>query len=228
MSPPYKISFLAPPGLNVLSVHPHRLTTSNNPSVPQTFLDAIAVRHAVFGLEQKCPADEEIDADDTVSWHWVIYADGSVPAATIRLIPAQAHANADDEKAVGGPKYEGSRLWDHEEPYLVIGRLATRKEFRGRGYARVLVEEALRWAAGHAGDMVADWNDGDGKRMEWKGLLLLHAQMYLEKWYEGIGWRTDEGMGVWDEAEIQHVGMWKRVELRGSGGPRHASASVDL
>lgn len=133
-------------------------------------------------------------------------------------MPAQAHADADDEKAFAGgrgPSYKDSRLWDHEEPYLKIGRLATRKEFRGRGYGRVLVEEALGWAGGHAGDVVRDWHDGVGERGLWKGLVLAHAQEGVAGWYRGLGWRSDEGMGRWDECGIRHVGMWRRVEIAG-------------
>lgn len=150
-----------------------------------------------------------------------------MPAATIRLVPAQVHAhanaNANASDGDGGgehaaaaaavfedPDYKNSRLWDQKEPYALIGRLATRKEFRGRGYGRVLVEEALRWAGAHKGDMERELRDG-----EWKGLLLAHAQARLEKWYQGLGWRTDEGMGRWAEAGIQHVGMWRRVEITG-------------
>ena len=97
----------------------------------------------------------------------------------------------------------------------MIGRLATRKEFRGRGYGRAVVEEALGWAAGHEGEVVRDWRDGEGRRAVWRGLLLAHAQADREKWYAGLGWRTDEGMGRWDECGIRHVAMWRRVEVRG-------------
>ena len=97
----------------------------------------------------------------------------------------------------------------------MIGRLATRKEFRGRGYGRVLVEEALRWAGGHGGDVVGGLRGMGGERVEWKGLLLAHGQERVEGWYQSIGWRTDEGMGRWDECGIQHVGMWRRVEVKG-------------
>ncbi|CAD6578282.1 MAG: hypothetical protein ASARMPRED_008672 [Alectoria sarmentosa] len=216
--PPHTISFLPPPGPIVFSARPpssSRFPASaspTNPSTPQTFHDALTIRDAVFGLEQHCPADEEIDADDPVSWHWVLYAD-SVPAATIRLIPARTHAAAaaadDGEKAVAGPDYKNSRLWDHEEPFAMIGRVATQKEFRGRGYGRVLVEEALRWAGGNGGEVRGD------KGVEWKGLLLAHAQVEVEGWYAGLGWRTDEGLGRWDEEGIPHVGMWRRVEVQG-------------
>ncbi|KAJ4255583.1 hypothetical protein NW762_009580 [Fusarium torreyae] len=44
------------------------------PTVSQTFLDAMEVREQVFVEEQKVPADNEFDADDSRSCHWVVYA----------------------------------------------------------------------------------------------------------------------------------------------------------
>ena len=180
--------------------------------VLQLFHDALVVRSIVFHLEQKCDPDLEVDTEDDLSWHWVIYAkhaEGSeVPAGTIRLVPAQAHADADDEKAVHGPNYAGSKLWDHREPYGKFGRLATMKEYRGSGYGKVLVETALEHAAKNADLMVKDKELGP-----WKGLMLIHAQKDKEWWYKRFGFLTDEGMGLWLEEGIEHVGMWKRVEL---------------
>lgn len=209
---------LPPPGPSVhsIAITPQGQisnSASSNASspAPQLFLDAIIVRVAVFIIGQKCNPALEIDADDDLSWHWVIHTEDSekqtVPAATIRLIPAQAHATADDEKAVDGPNYKGSALWDHEEPYVMFGRLATVKEFRGRGYGRVLVREALSYAGRNGGDMVKDQELG-----LWKGLVFIHAQRVLEGWYKDLGFETDEGMGLWWEEGIEHVGMWKRVE----------------
>ena len=97
-------------------------------------------------------------------------------------------------------------MWDGKEPYVKIGRLATVKEFRGRGYGRVLVEAALGFAGGNAGAMVKDGGLG-----EWRGLVLAHAQKRLQKWYASMGWERDEGMDVWWEEGIEHVGMWRRV-----------------
>ncbi|KAI1343912.1 acyl-CoA N-acyltransferase [Xylariaceae sp. FL0016] len=44
------------------------------PQVPRVFLDAMAVRDAVFVREQGCSAEHECDADDPRSCHWVMYA----------------------------------------------------------------------------------------------------------------------------------------------------------
>ncbi|KAI9158567.1 hypothetical protein HJFPF1_06565 [Paramyrothecium foliicola] len=80
-------------------------------SVPPTFLDAMEVRNKVFVEEQGVPAENEFDADDERSCHWVVYAsvnqteaaevrddDGNVlqprksstrstPIGTIRVVP---------------------------------------------------------------------------------------------------------------------------------------------
>ncbi|KEY64492.1 hypothetical protein S7711_07240 [Stachybotrys chartarum IBT 7711] len=44
------------------------------PSIPQTFLDAMEVRNNVFIEEQGVLAENEFDADDARSCHWVVYA----------------------------------------------------------------------------------------------------------------------------------------------------------
>ena len=187
------------------------------------------MRGVVFAIGQNCNADKEVDDHDGLSWHWVIYAspdsgreaeeqdrkgdkrEEEVPVATIRLIPAQAHADADVDglKAVDGPDYAGSRMWDHKEPYVMIGRLATLEEFRGKGYGKVLVETAFEYAAGHASEMVADKEVG-----VWRGLVLAHAQKRLEGWYKGFGLERDVGMGVWEEEGIEHIGVWKRLTVK--------------
>lgn len=117
-----------------------------------------------------------------------------------------------------GPDWGESDLWDTREAFVSIGRVATRKEFRGRGLGRALVAHALGWAVEHAGDMVRDWPDRRGEKAQWKGMVLVHAQVGVEEWYRALGWRTDEGMGEWKECGIPHVAMWRRVQVKGLGG----------
>ena len=211
---------LLPPGPSVHSIDitkegkiTHRDASNTTHLAPQLFIDAWIVRGAVFVIEQKCPGDEEIDADDGISWHWLTYEENQAhqkaPVANIRLVPAQAHPDSDDQKAIGGPNYAGSHLWDHKEPYVKITRLATVEEARGKGYARTLVEEAFSYAGRNSGDMVKDKELGD-----WKGLVLIFAQTKVEGWYKKLGFETDEGLGKIWEAGIEHVGMWRRVEVR--------------
>ncbi|RYP93756.1 hypothetical protein DL770_000128 [Monosporascus sp. CRB-9-2] len=42
--------------------------------VPKVFCDAMEVREAVFVREQEVPLENELDADDPRSCHWVVYA----------------------------------------------------------------------------------------------------------------------------------------------------------
>lgn len=181
----------------------------------------------VFVEEQGCSAEEELDADDATSWHWVLYGlmdsgggrFGETPAATIRLVPASTHDHGHDvvhgaepvtdeggkgAKMPSEPNYgKSNSLWDGKEPYAKIGRLATKEWFRGKGFAKALVQESLRWAAGHHEEV--------GRGQKWRGLILAHAQIGVEGWYRNLGWVKDEGMGQWFEEGIEHVGMWKRL-----------------
>ena len=73
--------------------------------------------------------------------------------------------------------------------YLKIGRVCTRKDMRGKGLSGQLITE------------VADRYGG--------GVLMLNAQAYLERWYEGFGYvRSGDNF---DEAGIDHVPMIRTV-----------------
>ena len=78
-----------------------------------------AVRLMVFVAEQKVPKEEEIDALDPVSTHFVARDSRHMVVGTARLTP------------------DGR-----------IGRLAVLKPFRGRGVGAKLLEEALDCARG--------------------------------------------------------------------------------
>lgn len=89
------------------------LTSSTQPpSIPKTFIDAMTVRRQVFVDEQRVPLQNEFDTDDRRSCHWVAYASvnrivepevrdpatgevvrhrrsetSTVPVGTVRLVP---------------------------------------------------------------------------------------------------------------------------------------------
>lgn len=255
MPPSPHISLIPPPGPSVLKIFSQ--PSLSQTLVPSHFLDASAVRFAVFCEEQHCSAAEEVDADDPRSWHWVAFAapremDGNragsadmggvetVAAATIRLVPVSS-ASPDGEGTeapnVEGPSHAPTQMWDGHEPYIKLGRLATLSAYRGLGLARMLVNTALEWAAENATtlratDNLTSWeenredgkeqhkgegkeaNEADGKGNGWNGLVLLHAQTTVQSFYQRSGFLTDEGMGRWYEEGIEHVGMWKRLELK--------------
>ncbi|EGE07009.1 acetyltransferase [Trichophyton equinum CBS 127.97] len=171
------------------------ITSLNSNKQPQypIFNDGLQVRMTVFVDEQNCDPENEVDADDDRSWHWVVYAgdaDGGCKAVgVVRLVPPP----------------HGGHQHQHEsgKPFVKIGRLAVLPTYRGKGLARRLVEMALEWAAEHKMDV------GGG----WEGLVLIHAQTDVEAMYARLGFETDKSLGQWDEEGILHVGMWKILEL---------------
>lgn len=159
-----------------------------------SFKDAMEVRTEVFVKEQNCSAEGEQDEFDAGAIHWVVYASiGSTgtsttqnrtPVGTIRLIPPAVSKHS----------------------YVTIGRLAVLKPFRGLGISKLLMDESLTYAATQ-GEIFDVPESGIG----WDGRALVHAQKTVEKYYEKMGFVTDESMGEWDEEGMAHIGMWKNV-----------------
>lgn len=190
---PVKVLMIPPPGDIVA---PSGFPAEPRPKgAPQGFMDAMEVRITVFCDEQKCSLEEELDEDDSRSWHWVAYlpdeSGNDVPVSVIRIVPFPH-----------GPHPNGHSDPD-EEPYFKIGRVATVASARGKGLSRMLSEQAFSWMATHQAELPSDWN----------GLVLSHAQVTVEKMYEKLGFVTDVKLGRWDEVGIEHLGMWRRLSL---------------
>jgi predicted GNAT family N-acyltransferase len=189
-SPPYTVT-LQPPPPTALLVPNGFPTPPLPPNAPKHFLDAMRVRLAVFCDEQNCSVDAELDEDDPRSWQWIVYH-GDEPVACIRLCPPP-HA-----------PHPNGYVDPDEEPYLKLQRFATLPSHRGKGLGRMLVDTSMQWAAEHAKEIGGS---------EWKGMVLVHAQVSVEKVWAKMGFVTDEKLGRWDEEGIEHLGMWRRVEL---------------
>lgn len=246
-----RIVLVPPLGPSVLKIFSQPSLAQS--TVSSLFLDAYAIRLAVFAGEQHCSAAQEIDDDDSSSWHWVGFAAfreqdgraraadvGDVPAATIRLVPVSpAPPNGENSVIMHaeGPSHSPTQMWDGHEPYIRLGRLATLSAYRGLGLARLLMEAAVEWAVENASVLRStgnptsgeekreegeeqhkgegkDQDGGDGKGNGWNGLVLLHAQTTVETFYKRLGFVTDPGMGRWYEEGIEHLAMWRRLELR--------------
>jgi predicted GNAT family N-acyltransferase len=107
---------------------------------------ALALRREVFIHEQKVPADEEFDAADFTSTHVVALVEGNV-AGTLRFIFTPEHVK--------------------------IGRVAVRREQRGRGIAAGM----MRWAM-------------DFARARGESRFYLAAQIDKLGFYERFGFRA--------------------------------------
>lgn len=128
-----------------------------------------------------------------------------------------------DSDASPGPSTQNP----DNEPYVKIGRLATLAPYRKLGLGRMLLETALDWAsknpelvlpppsaASREAARIEGRIDLDEVFESWKGLIMIHAQANLQKWYTKFGFTVDEGMGQWQEEGIAHVGMWKRLKVK--------------
>ncbi|RLL95568.1 hypothetical protein CFD26_105817 [Aspergillus turcosus] len=182
----------------------------------------MAIRLKVFVEEQHVPASAEIDDDDPRSWQWVIYDTTSTsttavrtPVAVIRLVPPPhaPHELLANPNANTGADAPLSKYDTAHEPYIKLTRVAVLREYRGLGLGRRLVDEAVAWARGHVEEIEEACRRVVKRELRWKGLVLVHAQVQGEKMYERFGFVTDEKMGRWDEEGIEHVGMWKRIDL---------------
>ncbi|OJD12072.1 hypothetical protein AJ78_07285 [Emergomyces pasteurianus Ep9510] len=163
---------------------------------PQIFNDAIYVRTVVFVDEQHCNPENEMDDNDARSWHWVLYVTTSdpskrAPIGTLRLIPPPHTPN---EHKLG-------------RSHVALSRIALLQQYRGAGLGRALVETALGWAAEH----YAELQEYEGK--PWMGDVLVHAQVTVEKVYTRLGFVTDTSMGRWVEEGMDHIGMWKTLDV---------------
>lgn len=202
--------------------------------VPQAFIDAMQVREEVYVREQKIPLENEVDEDDARSFHWVVYASipakamngngerrtstsTKIPIGTIRLVPPPHLPHE-------GGKGNGRGGGESQEAYIKLGRLAVIKEFRKAGISKLLIETALAFAREHPYEVGPQMDLSEalhkGIAMNFKGLVLVHSQVGVQKVWKRFGFELDESMGTWDEEGIEHVAMWKRVDV--SNGRRNS------
>ena len=132
-------------------------------TTPEDLQKAFAVRAIVFIEEQKVSYEEEIDGYDNSSVHFLATIDNE-PVAVARL-----------------------RLF---EDCVKIGRLAVRKDYRGKAIGKGLFSFVLDYII----------------KMEYKKIMI-HAQTYLLKFYEDFGFVKYGEKFL--EANIEHYHMEK-------------------
>lgn len=120
------------------------------------------IRTIVFVEEQKVPAVEEIDEFEDESSHYVLIVDG---------------------KIVGTAR---TRIIDN---YGKIQRVAILKEYRGKGFGKLLMEKMIK----------------DLKQNKSLDYIKLGAQCCAQKFYEKLGFKAYGD--IFDDAGIPHINM---------------------
>lgn len=118
----------------------------------------------VFVVEQECPY-EELDNYDQEASHCFLKIDGRI-AAYVRILPKNT-------------KYEE----------VSIGRVLVVKNFRGNGYAKLIMKKAMNYAENQ-------WQENKIK---------IQAQKYLHTFYSSLGF--NQVSDVYLDDNIPHIDM---------------------
>jgi predicted GNAT family N-acyltransferase len=176
------------------------------------------------------------------------------PVATMRLIPPPHAPNKYlDSTVKAGKRSNADTSKQHvdsphpKEPYVKLGRLATLKTYRGMGLASMCINNAFEFAKTNPDTIYRRptptivekyqlTKQDQEEELAWEGLVMVHAQANLKKMWEKHGFseelRNDTGAieiaaePHWIEEGIEHVGMWKRLDIRkGRSGSYSANPS---
>ncbi|OAA57458.1 acetyltransferase [Niveomyces insectorum RCEF 264] len=169
-----------------------------------------------------------INGENVLQGHWVAPTDGTATTtsgqgagdkAGLVYVPAAAGAPSVEVAAAAADR--PTALHDGREPYVKIGRLAVVQSARGQRLGQLLVEKALDWIRTHPDAFdrppfaaaAAAASPSGTPAAQFNGLVCVHAQAHLDKFYERLGFVVDKDMGTWWEEGIPHVGMFQRVDL---------------
>lgn len=136
--------------------------TFRTATTPEDVLKVMVIRGIVFIEEQQVDWEGEIDEFEDTSLHILGEVEGQ-PVAS-------------------------GRLRELSDGWFKLERIAVRPRWRGRGYARGMVQQLVDEAA---------------RRGAHK--MKMHAQVYLEDFYNAFGFRR-EGP-IFDECGIDHILM---------------------
>ncbi|KAI1425572.1 hypothetical protein F5Y12DRAFT_361525 [Xylaria sp. FL1777] len=112
-----------------------------------------------------------------------------------------------------------------KEPYVKLGRMAVIPEFRGHHVAVQLWNAAKQWLQENPTYFNPSVKElgmdtmrvGSADEIpKWNGLICVHAQETVIKIYQRWGFKVDKAMGRFYEEGIPHVGMFQRLEVKGT------------
>ncbi|OTN76176.1 hypothetical protein A5886_001253 [Enterococcus sp. 8G7_MSG3316] len=88
------------------------------------YLASLKIRNTVFVKEQGVPLALEVDENEALAVHFVLYDDQNQSVATLRFLPIDAKT-------------------------MKLQRMAVPKDYRGHGCGRILIEGAEAFAKAH-------------------------------------------------------------------------------
>ncbi|WNZ94043.1 GNAT family N-acetyltransferase [Streptococcus iniae] len=88
-------------------------------TLSDTYLDALAIRKTVFVDEQRVPLAIEIDENEALCLHFVLYNELEQACATCRILP------------------------DKNQQSVTLQRMAVLKEHRGQSLGQILIQEVI-------------------------------------------------------------------------------------
>lgn len=123
--------------------------------------EVLRLRQSVFVVEQRSPY-ADLDGRDQAALHLLLRSEGTL-AGYLRLVPREGE--------------------------VAIGRVAVAPQCRGRGLARLMMQEALARC-----------------RRDWPGRrIVLSAQAYLLSFYQGLGFVPVSE--PYDDTGVPHIDM---------------------
>jgi ElaA protein len=134
---------------------------------PTQLYDIMTLREEVFTLEQHCTV-ADFDGLDKQAIH-IFALEDSETIATMRILPPDVY----------------------KAGVVSFGRLAVKKFYRGKGYAKAMMDLALQYIAEHFSNVPIQFS----------------AQLYLQKFYESFGFKAIGD--IYEEAGILHIKMLK-------------------
>lgn len=213
---------------------------------PESELDEDDARSWHWVMYAKNTADTEVNPESVSSSECDLepgcesQSSQLLPIGVVRLVPPPhaPHHNHTEETTWGSDSVKSnsnsnsnntqSKYDLSHEPYIKLTRVAILHGYRGRGLAKRMVDLALTWAAEHPVEIDQAYSStvlasdressvrSDNTAQRWSGLVLVHAQTDKEGLYVRWGFETDPTLGKWDEEGIEHVGMWRRIEVKRS------------
>ncbi|MCL1830964.1 MAG: GNAT family N-acetyltransferase [Oscillospiraceae bacterium] len=139
-----------------------------NQLIPKDLYGILKLRSDVFIVEQECAYDD-IDGNDLQALHLIIRDEDSIAACCRILSPGVTF------------------------PTYAIGRLATEKDHRNRGYARRLMNTAIEY-------ITEQFNPKS---------IMISGQAYLVGFYSGLGFKVVSELYL--EDDIPHYDMELKI-----------------